>query len=76
MNTFLGLIIGIAAIVKAFSMKRALDKYEFENRTDGGVIKFPDYEAKKKHDRNHGIAKLLFMVGLILICMSIFLYFA
>lgn len=41
----------------------ALKKYEFENRTSGGVVQFPTYEDSLKHNRKKGRAGLLVFVG-------------
>jgi len=42
-------------------------KYEFENRTNGGVVKFKDWKATKKHGLTKGIGNLLITIGLILV---------
>jgi hypothetical protein len=49
-NLLLALLFG--AIAYSYYKKVvALRKYEFENRTDGGVVKFESFEASRKHDR-------------------------
>jgi hypothetical protein len=41
-----------------------------------GVIKFIDYNAKKSHYQKHGIAKLLFSAGSLLVVAGIIACFA
>ncbi len=36
--------------ISAWKNMRAVQKYEFENMTTGGVVQFSDFEAKKKFD--------------------------
>src|SRR4051812_7412438 len=37
---------------------RALKKYEFEHRTDGGVVQFSSFEASEEHNRQKRAAQL------------------
>ena len=47
--TFAILLAGIWMLVKASSTRKALARYEFENRTDGGVVKFRNFEDSERH---------------------------
>lgn len=38
----------------AYKKRETLLKYEFENRTSGGVVEFKNYEDAKKHDNFKG----------------------
>lgn len=49
---FASIILMIISIIQL----RKLSKYEFDNMTDGGVIKFESYGAST----NHNLKKLLF----------------
>ena len=78
------LCIGIGVIVIAIWMLRraskafhVVEKYEFENRTDGGVVQFTSYEASLAHQARRGragcsvqVAAILGLVGVSLLGMS------
>lgn len=55
--------IGFRFVVQASKEKRDLMKYEFENKTDGGVVKFADHEASLAHGRKHFFMGWLLKVG-------------
>lgn len=73
---YLLIIGGIIALFVGSGMNKKLNKYEFEHRTDGGTITFPDYEYSVKHKRNRGIAKILMNAALISIVIGIIMSFA
>src|SRR5665213_3627670 len=54
-------LFGIVSIVCAFMIKYNINKYEFNNRTDGGVIMFRDHGASVWHNMKRGIAQVLYM---------------
>lgn len=61
--------VGFRFVVQASKAKRDLMKYEFNNRTDGGVVRFADHEASLAHGRKHIFMGWLlkagaFMVGI------------
>ena len=61
--------VGFRLVVQASKAKRDLMKYEFDNRTDGGVVRFADHEASLVHGRRHFFMGWLlktgaFMVGI------------
>lgn len=64
---FLGLIVLIIAIFWNIS----LSKYEFKNRTDGGVIEFPSYGASQWHYIKRKICDLLILASSLAIVFSI-----
>ena len=43
---------------------RSLEEYEFENRTEGGVVQFGDFNTSKKHERKKRIAHGLNVLGM------------
>lgn len=55
--------IGMMFVIQASKAKRDLQKYEFENRTDGGVVKFADHEASLAHGRKHFFQGWLLKIG-------------
>ncbi|MGB3393703.1 MAG: hypothetical protein WA956_02555 [Stenotrophomonas sp.] len=66
---FIGLVIIAAAIpfyVKGIRMMLAIRKYEFENRTDGGVVRFKDFEATHAHRRKETMARLIQWVAVVI----------
>ena len=54
---------GFFVIVKGGFITQEIRKYEFENRTDGGVVKFDNYEASVAHNRKQMKANLVLKLG-------------
>ena len=52
-----------------------LSVYEFENRTDGGVIQFDTFEDSEKHDFSYYVAYTLMIVGVILFICGVLLVY-
>jgi len=44
-------LLGILATRKVMALKHEIRRYEFENRTSGGVVQFTSYEAMLEHER-------------------------
>ncbi len=62
--------IGFVVLVKGMRINQAVQRYEFENRTEGGTVKFKDFDASREHVRMkmrakfvQGSALFLFVVG-------------
>ncbi len=55
--------LGFFVIVKGGFITQEIRKYEFENRTDGGVVKFENYEANVAHNRKQMRANLVLKLG-------------
>ncbi len=55
--------------ISAWRNKREVQKYEFENITDGGVVKFASFEDKKKFDwkRQRTFAFVMWGIGSIIL---------
>jgi hypothetical protein len=66
-----GLILSIFLIVRGNRTFRRLHKYEFENRTDGGVVGFESYEASLAHRRKKVWAQFVGQGGGVLALISI-----
>lgn len=72
------LILGAGTTYTGYKIIDNRRKYEFKNRTDGGVVKFKDWQATKKH---HAIMKsgkaigsigvLIFFAGIFIIIMMV-----
>lgn len=60
------LVIGIWMLVKATRLRKELARYEFENRTDGGVVKFASFEESERHRKRQGRIGTLVGVGMLL----------
>lgn len=57
------LIGGFIVLLLGMKWQRNLKKYEFENRTDGGVIKFSSFDASQAHKYKKDGARLLTGAG-------------
>ena len=55
---------------------RMLEKYEFENRTEGGVVQFNDFEASERHENKKKWYRSLMNIGgcivVIVLCTTMF----
>lgn len=49
--------LGIGIVLGADKKLQKLDRYEFENRSSGGVVGFQSYEEKIIHEKKHRSAK-------------------
>ena len=58
---------GILLLRRASATRRELDRYAFENRTDGGVIQFPDFETAERHRRRGERIGLQVTLGMLLL---------
>ena len=54
---------GFFITIKGARINQEIRKYEFENRTDGGVVKFENYEANVAHNRKQMRANLVLKLG-------------
>lgn len=58
-------LVGLLLFVTAIIWKHRLEKYEFENRTDGGVVEFASYGSSLRHSLKRKIMSLMGVVGFI-----------
>ncbi len=66
---FLGiflLFIGIVIIYMGYKILDNRKKYEFENRTSGGVVEFKNWKATKRHALLKGVGKLIGVIGVLI----------
>lgn len=71
MNNLKGLLIGLFLLglilyIISGKMKYKASKYEFENRTGGGVVEFDSFESANKHQNKGCFAQLLGVLGMLL----------
>lgn len=65
-------ISGVLAILSLKSWRSGIrkskdaERYEFENRSDGGVVGFESYEAANRHNRRKVIGELQTQIGCLL----------
>ena len=62
----IGLLIffaGLVVVVFGMKMEGKLRRYEFNNRTSGGTVEFPSYEASRSHEMKRRVAKLIITLG-------------
>lgn len=63
-------IIGVALFGLGLWLSHSTKKYEFHNRTDGGVVRFKSYSASRLHSAKARLGRPLLLVGVLLILMS------
>lgn len=69
-------VFGLILLIRSGKRLNDLEKYEFENRSDGGVVQFASFKAAKKHEWREFRAKFNVFIGLFLILLSIGLFFS
>ena len=65
---FLGVLcfFGYTLFKKGYQKKYQLTVYEFENRTDGGVVKFDSFDDVEKHKKNDVFSDFSMLFGVAL----------
>jgi hypothetical protein len=56
-------LLGLFMMRRGWRIQRALDKYEFENRTEGGVVEFESHDAALRHRRRKYFANQFLFLG-------------
>lgn len=56
-------LLGALMLGHGWRKMRALDRYEFEHRTDGGALEFDTYESSIRHRRGKYVAHQIFYLG-------------
>ena len=64
--------IGFVILVKGMRINQAVQRYEFENRTDGGTVKFKDFDSSREHVRMQMRAKFVQGFSLFLLVVGAF----
>lgn len=54
---------GIFLFINGLKDAKVLEKYAFNNRTDGGVVQFENYEAAQKFGTKKGFALVKIVIG-------------
>ncbi|WP_439471953.1 hypothetical protein [Brevundimonas sp.] len=60
------MIAGVLLFSKGRKLLHDAKRYEFENRTGGGVVQFENYDASVQHTKKRGRAADAFNFGLIM----------
>lgn len=75
------LVLGVIKIRKSSKVMDDLKRYEFENTTDGGTVKFTNYEESQNHEINKKRAELVaalsvfsMFFGVIFLSIALFIY--
>jgi len=66
--------IGFVILVKGMRINQAVQRYEFENRTDGGVVKFKDFDSSREHVRMQMRAKFVQGFAIFLLVVGAFIF--
>ena len=73
-----GLILSVgggAIFLKGYRLTRQLEKYEFEHRTDGGVVGFDTFEESRRHEWKHTWARVVLIVGVLTLLLDLMIVF-
>lgn len=71
------LALGLFVLVKAIGTVRRLRRYEFEHRTDGGVVQFETFDAAERHRKREYLAThILYPIGVVLTLAGLVTLFA
>jgi hypothetical protein len=70
------LVAGILAWLASLRMNKGLLRYEFENRGEGGVVGFKDFDASIAHERRRGLARMLYVAAQVIVVLGIGLIIA
>ncbi len=71
------LALGVFVLVKAIGTVRRLRRYEFEHRTDGGVVQFETFDAAERHRKREYLAThILYPIGVVLTLAGLVTLFA
>ena len=68
------LAFGIYISIKSWKNLKKKDMYEFQNRTDGGVVKFDSYEKSVNHERSKSLNNCLLIFGVLVVLISFFFF--
>lgn len=60
---FVLLVGGVFLVIKHLKMNKEIKKYEFENRTSGGVVQFKTYEDSVRHKRKEDYGTACLIIG-------------
>ena len=68
------LFFSIKVFKKSKKIEKELEKYEFDNRSSGGVVQFKDFEASEAHRRRKSYMAHLYLAGVLLILFSLIVF--
>ena len=58
------IVIGLPFMIISIRGERRLQEYEFNNRTDGGVVQFQNFKDSERHDQKRAWFDLLGKIGI------------
>lgn len=65
------LVAGGLLLARFIRTHHQIKRYEFENRTDGGVVQFESYEASRRHEKKHSLNVAIGRLGMLLILFGV-----
>ena len=60
-----GVILGLFLIIKGYMIIDKSNRYEFDNRQQGGNVGFQSYDHAKGHESMKGLGKVMMIFGFI-----------
>lgn len=63
--------LGVWILSAGYRRLREVSKYEFENRTDGGVVQFSDHAASIRHAQKAYIGLMLRNIGVPIVVVGV-----
>ena len=67
------LILGVGLTYAGYKIIDNRKKYEFTNRTDGGVVKFKNWQATKTHTIIIKLGKLVGVIGVLTFFIGVYM---
>ena len=61
------IIVGGLLLTRGFKTHHEVNRYEFENRSGGGVVQFKSYEDSLRHEAKANRSKMSLQVGFLLV---------
>lgn len=65
---------GFYLTFKVGQANREMRKYEFEHRTDGGVVQFKNFEDAEKHEQKKKNKDSMFVFAQVILLIGIFIF--
>lgn len=72
MNVFI-ILLGLLITFAGYKIIDNRKKFEFNNRTDGGVVQFKNWQATKTHSLLIGLGRITGVIGVITTAIVIFM---
>lgn len=69
----ISLVSAVKLIKMSNKQEKAIQRYEFDNRSSGGVVQFENFEASESHQRKKRKMANIYALGILLLLVSLFL---